>query len=207
VFATESFMDELAAAAKVDPVEFRLRHLDDPRAQEVVRSAAERFGWASFRRRKGRGRGFAFARYKNYAAYCAIALEVEADEATGRVRVVRANAAVDSGEAVNPDGIANQIEGGIIQSLSWTLFESVTFDETRITSRDWSGYPILRFPFVPETIQVHIFNRLGQPFLGTGEAAQGPTGAALANAVADATGSRVRDLPLNAARVRASRSA
>jgi len=119
------------------------------------------------------------------------------------VRVVRAVAAVDSGEAVNPDGIRNQIEGGILQSLSWSLFEAVTFDRTRITSTDWGGYPILRFPGLPDSVEVHVINRPGQPFLGTGEAAQGPTAAALANAVADATGVRMRDLPLTAARVKA----
>ena len=112
-------------------------------------------------------------------------------------------AAVDSGEAVNPDGIRNQIEGGIVQSASWTLCEDVTFDRTRITSRDWGGYPILRFRQVPESVEVHVVDRPGQPFLGTGEAAQGPTAAAIANAVADATGVRLRELPLTPARVKA----
>jgi CO/xanthine dehydrogenase Mo-binding subunit len=111
-------------------------------------------------------------------------------------------AAVDSGEVVNPDGIRNQIEGGILQSLSWTLFESVTFDETRITSVDWASYPILRFSGVPESVEVHIVPRPGQPFLGTGEASQGPTSAAIANAIADAAGIRLRDLPLTRDRVR-----
>ena len=154
VFAIESFIDELARAAALDPVAFRLRHLGDPRAQAVIRVAAERFGWAGYRRQPGRGRGFAFARYKNLGAYAAIALEVEVQRDTGRVRVIRAVAAVDSGEAVNPDGIRNQIEGGIVQSASWTLAEEVTFDRTRVTSRDWGGYPILRFPQVPERIDV-----------------------------------------------------
>jgi CO/xanthine dehydrogenase Mo-binding subunit len=203
VFSIESFMDELAQAARADPVEFRLRHLEDPRAREAIALAAERFGWARYKPQKGRGRGFAFARYKNLAAYTAIACEVEVDRESGQVRVVRAVAANDSGEAVNPDGIRNQIEGGIIQSISWTLYEAVTFDRTRITSVDWASYPILRFPNLPDSVDVYLINRPGQPFLGTGEAAQGPAAAALANAVADATGARIRELPLTRSRVKA----
>ncbi len=203
VFSIESFMDELAQVAKVDPVIFRMRHLGDPRALQVVRTAAEKFGWAEWRPRVGHGRGFAFARYKNLGAYAAIALEVEVHRDTGTVHIVRAVAATDSGEAVNPDGIRNQIEGGIVQSASWTLAEEVTFDATRVTSLDWGGYPILRFPQVPDRIDVVVVDRPGQPFLGTGEATQGPTAAAIANAVADATGVRFRELPLSPARVRA----
>ena len=202
VFTIESFMDELAAAAGADPVEFRLRHLDDARARDVVTTAAERFGWSSYSRGPGRGRGFAFARYKNYAAYCAVAAEVEVERATGRARLVRVVAAVDSGQAVNPDGIANQTEGAILQSASWTLYEQVTFDQTRITSIDWSTYPILRFDSVPESVEVHVIDRPGQPFLGSGEAGQGPAAAAVANAVADATGKRLRDLPLTRRRIK-----
>jgi CO/xanthine dehydrogenase Mo-binding subunit len=202
VFSIESFMDELASAAGADPVEFRLRHLEDARAAEAIRTAAERFGWAGYRKQPGRGRGFAFARYKNLAAYAAIACEVEVERESGRVRMLRAVAATDSGEAVNPDGIRNQIEGGIIQSLSWTLHEAVSFDATRVTSQDWAGYPILRFPELPDSVEVHVINRAGQPFLGTGEAAQGPAAAALANAIADATGVRIREIPFTAARVR-----
>jgi nicotinate dehydrogenase subunit B len=203
IFAIESFMDELANAAKIDPIAFRMRHLKDPRAQEVMRMATYEFGWNDYQHRAGRGRGFAFARYKNLAAYAAIACEVEVARDTGFVRIVRAVAAVDCGEVVNPDGIRNQIEGGIIQSSSWTLVEEVTFDRTRVTSRDWGGYPILRFPQMPDRIDVHIVDRPGQPFLGTGEAAQGPAAAAIANAVADATGMRFRDLPLSRDRIRA----
>jgi CO/xanthine dehydrogenase Mo-binding subunit len=203
VFSIESFMDELAAAARSDPIDFRLRHLEDSRARDVISAAAERFGWSQYRRQRGRGRGFAFARYKNLAAYCAVALEVEVDRDSGIVRPIRAVASIDNGEAVNPDGIRNQTEGGIIQSLSWSLYEAVTFDATRITSRDWSTYPIMRFSNVPETIDVHIITRPGLPFLGTGEAAQGPTAAALANAIADATGVRMRELPFTRSRVKA----
>jgi CO/xanthine dehydrogenase Mo-binding subunit len=203
VFSVESFMDELSRAAGADPVEFRLRHLEDARARDVITLAAEKFGWNGDKLPKGRGRGFAFARYKNLAAYTAVAVEVEVERETGRVRPLRFVAANDSGEIVNPDGIRNQIEGGIVQSTSWTLHEAVGFDETRITSRDWSTYPIVRFPDLPERVEVHLVERPGQPFLGTGEAAQGPAAAALANAVADATGVRVRELPLTRARVKA----
>jgi nicotinate dehydrogenase subunit B len=203
VFSIESFVDELAHAARADPVEFRLRHLDDPRARDVVQLAAERFGWVRYGRQAGRGRGFAFARYKNLAGYVAIALEAEVERDTGELRVHRVVAAVDSGEAVNPDGIRNQIEGGIVQSISWTTFEAVTFGDTRVTSRDWGGYPILRFSHVPQSVEVHLIDRPGEHFLGIGEAAQGPTAAAMANALADASGVRIRELPLNPARLRA----
>lgn len=203
VFAIESFMDELAAAAGEDPVAFRLRHLDDSRAREVVSKAADGFGWSQSEAEPGRGRGFAFARYKNLAAYCAVACEIEIERQTGRARLMRAVAAVDAGQVVNPNGIANQIEGAILQSTSWTLHESVTFDATRITSRDWASYPILRFSAVPDAIEVHIIDRAGAPFLGCGEAGQGPIAAALANAVAHATGKRLRDLPLSRERIKA----
>ena len=202
VFSIESFMDELAEAAGRDPVEFRLKHLDDVRARDVVMLASERFGWDSFQRRLGHGRGFAFARYKNLAAYCAIAAEVEVERETGRARLVRAVAAVDSGQTVNPDGVINQVEGAILQSASWTLYESVGFDDTRITSIDWSTYPILRFDAVPASVDVHIIDRHGKPFLGTGETGQGPAAAAIANAVANATGKRFRDLPLTRQRIK-----
>jgi nicotinate dehydrogenase subunit B len=203
VFSIESFMDELALAAGADPVEFRLRHLSDARAREVVALAADKFGWSRAAMPRHRGRGFAFARYKNLAAYCAIACEVEIEPDVGRIRMVRAVAAVDAGEIVNPDGIRNQTEGGILQSMSWTLYEAVQFDAMRITSADWSTYPVLRFAAVPESIGVHLIPRPGQPFLGAGEAAQGPAAAALANAVANAGGLRLRDIPFTPERAKA----
>jgi CO/xanthine dehydrogenase Mo-binding subunit len=202
VFAIESFMDELARAANTDPLAFRLRHLQDPRAVDVLRLAADKFGWDRYRRSARHGRGLAFARYKNLGAYAAIALEVEVARDTGLVRITRAVAAVDAGEVVNPDGIRNQIEGGILQSSSWTLCEQAHFDTTGVTSRDWGGYPILRFPQMPGQVEVHLIDRPGMPFLGTGEAAQGPTAAAIANAFADAAGVRLRDVPLNRPQVR-----
>jgi CO/xanthine dehydrogenase Mo-binding subunit len=203
VFSIESFMDELAVTAGADPVEFRLKHLDDPRGRDVIEKAAQGFGWRKGQKApQDRGFGFAFARYKNLAAYCAIATEVEVNRETGRPRLVRAVAAVDSGQVVNPDGLINQIEGAIVQSMSWTLYESVTFDDTRITSIDWQTYPILRFNSVPESIEVHIIDRPGQPFLGSGETGQGPAAASIANAIADATGRRLRNLPLTRKRIK-----
>jgi CO/xanthine dehydrogenase Mo-binding subunit len=204
IFAIESFVDELAEAAGADPVAFRLRHLTDERARAVIREAADRFGWDKVApRAPGTGRGFAFARYKNLGAYCAIALTLSVEHETGRIRLGRVVAAVDSGQPINPDGIRNQIEGGIVQSASWTLYEAVRFDRARITSTDWSRYPILRFPAAPESVDVHVMDRPGLPFLGTGEAAQGPMAAAIANAVRDAASVRLRDLPLSPERVKA----
>jgi CO/xanthine dehydrogenase Mo-binding subunit len=203
VFAIECFMDELAQAAGADPVAFRLKHLDDERARTVISTAAARFDWAGWKKAPGRGRGFGFARYKNLAAYCAVACEVEIEHQTGRARMARAVAAVDSGQVVNPNGLANQIEGAILQSMSWTLYESVTFDATRITSLDWASYPVLRFSAVPDALDIHIINQPGLPFLGSGECGQGPAAAALANAVAEATGKRLRDLPLSRERIKA----
>jgi CO/xanthine dehydrogenase Mo-binding subunit len=202
VFALESFMDDMALEAKADPVAFRLKHLDDPRAQAVIEAAAAKFGWDQRAKVPGQGHGFAFARYKNHAAYLALAVTVAVDRDTGHVRVLRAVAAIDSGEIVNPDGIRNQTEGGIIQAMSWTLYEQVTFDETRITSIDWASYPILRFASVPDSIEVHIIPRPNEPFLGTGEAAQGPTPAAIRNAIRDATGVKLYDLPFSRERVK-----
>lgn len=207
VFAIESAMDELAAVAGEDPVAFRLKHLEhDARATDCVKLAAEKFGWkagAVTGRGNGRGQGVAYSRYKGLAGYCAVAVEVEVDQETGRVRLVRAVAAADSGTVVNPDGIKNQIEGGIIQSASWTIHEQVSFDRTRVLSRDWSRYPILRFSETFESVEVHVIDRPGTPFLGTGEASQGPTGAAIANALFHATGQRIRALPFTAPRVKA----
>jgi CO/xanthine dehydrogenase Mo-binding subunit len=203
IFSIESFVDELALAAGADPVEFRLRHLDDARARDVVSLAASRFDWPSNGKIPGRGRGFAFARYKNLGAYLALALEVDLARETGDVRILRVVAAVDSGQAVNPDGIRNQVEGGIIQSASWTLHEAVEFDTTAIKSTDWSRYPILRFPEIPERVEVHVIDRPGEAFLGTGEAAQGPTAAAIGNAIANASGARIRELPFDRRRVKA----
>lgn len=200
IFAAESFMDELALDAGVDPVEYRLHHMEDQRARDCINAAAETFGWDSYEGGNNRGRGFAYARYKNYAAMSAVALEVEVNPRNGRIRVIRVVTASDAGEIVNPDGLKNQIEGGLIQMLSWTLKEEVRFDDTRVLSDDWASYPILTFNEVPQVENV-LINRPGEPYLGAGETLVGQAGAAVANAVYDAVGVRMRDLPFTPSRV------
>jgi CO/xanthine dehydrogenase Mo-binding subunit len=204
LFAIESFMDELAAAGGLDPVEFRLRHLDDARARAVMEAAAEKIGWQSGARPRGegRGQGIAFGQYKNRQVYTAMAVEASVDRASGNIRLERVVIAADAGQLVNPDGLSNQLEGGFVQAASWTLKEAVQFDSNHITSRDWESYPILAFPDAPK-IETVLLNRPGLPFLGAGEGAQGPTPAAIANAVYDAVGLRLRHIPFTPERVRA----
>jgi nicotinate dehydrogenase subunit B len=192
VFAIESFMDELAAAAGADPVTFRLAHLSDPRARRVLTEAARMAGWATRDRRDGIGYGAGVARYSGIAGYCAAVAEVEADT---DIRVRRMWIAVDVGRVINPDGVINQVEGGAVQSASWTVREQVRFDRERITSAGWDSYPILRFTETPE-VTVRIMDAPGEAEVGAGEVAQGPVAGAIGNAVADAAGVRVRDLPL-----------
>jgi CO/xanthine dehydrogenase Mo-binding subunit len=191
VFAIESFLDELAAERGEDPVAFRLRHLSDSRACDVIQSVAKRANWKP-RQQAGIGHGIGFARYKNTGAYCAVIAEVEGAE---DISVRRLTIAVDVGEAINPDGVINQIEGGAIQATSWVLKEQVRFDRERITSNIWSSYPILRFSEVPE-VQVEVISRPELDPVGAGEAAHGPATAAIANAVFDCLGVRVRNLPI-----------
>jgi CO/xanthine dehydrogenase Mo-binding subunit len=203
VFAIESLMDELAATAGADPVAFRLAHIKDERARAVIEAAAKAAGWkAGEAGNGGRGRGIGFARYKTTATYVAVVVEVEVDRASGLIRVPRAFAAVDAGQIINPDGLTNQIEGGIVQSTSWTLKEQVRFDAQGITSRDWKSYPILTMREAPK-VTVELIDRPSERSLGAGEASSGPTAAAIANAFAAATGRRIRDLPLNPERVKA----
>lgn len=203
VFAVESFMDELAAAAGVDPVAFRLAHLKDPRERAVIEAVAKAADWKPGEKGTGtRGRGIGYARYKTTATYNAVIVEVEVDRVSGKIRVPRAWTSVDAGLIVNPDGLTNQIEGGIIQSTSWTLNEQVRFDRNGITSRDWASYPIMTMPDVPK-VETVLLNRPNERPLGAGEASQGPTVAAIANAFAAATGRRLRELPFDPARVKA----
>jgi nicotinate dehydrogenase subunit B len=202
VLAIESFVDELAQAAGADPVAFRLRYLADERARAVVQAAASRLGWQPRPRPQGdgRGRGLAFARYKNRQCYAAVAVELSVDRASGRIRLARAVVAADAGQAVNPDGLSSQFEGGFLQGASWTLKEQVGFDRQGVYSTDWYSYPVLRLPEAP-AIETVLLNRPGQPYLGSGEAAPMPTGAAIANAVFDAAGVRLRQVPFTPARV------
>jgi nicotinate dehydrogenase subunit B len=192
VFAIESTMDELATSAGCDPVEYRLTHLSDDRARAVITRAAEAANWSAWNPRDSHGHGIAFGRYKNNGAYCAVVAEIEA---THRLIVNRLVVAADVGLIISPDGVRNQLEGGAVQSTSWTLFEQVRFDSRTVTSTDWESYPILRFPDAP-TVHIELIDRPDHPSLGAGEATQGPTSAAIANALRDALGIAVRDLPL-----------
>jgi CO/xanthine dehydrogenase Mo-binding subunit len=192
VFAIESFMDELAAAAVRDPLEYRLAHLADPRGRAVLEAAADLAGWDARGEEDAVGLGIGYARYKGSGAYCAVVAEVEA---VHEVRVRGLAVAVDVGRVVNPDGVRNQIEGGATQATSWTIKERVRFDRERVTSTDWESYPILRFGETPQ-VAVRILSRPEEPSLGSGEAVQGPTAAAIGNAVAAALAVRVRDLPI-----------
>jgi CO/xanthine dehydrogenase Mo-binding subunit len=198
VFAIESFVDEVAHAAGADPAAFRLRYLEDERARAVVRAAVERAGL----RPEGGGRGVAFAQYKNRQAYVAVVVDVTVAEESGHVRLERAVVAADAGQIVNPDGLSSQLEGAFTQAASWTLREQVTFDACGVTSVDWHSYPVLRFYDAPP-VETVLLNRPGYPFLGVGEGAQGPVPAAIANAVFDAAGIRLRHIPFTPGRVRA----
>jgi nicotinate dehydrogenase subunit B len=189
VFAIESFMDE--------PEFDRVGHLTDPRARQVLTEAARMAGWDTRRRRDGIGYGAGVARYSGVAGYCAAVAEVEADT---DIRVRRLWLAVDVGRVINPDGVINQVEGGAVQSASWTVREQVRFDRERIISTGWDSYPILRFTDAPE-VMVRVLDAPGEAEVGAGEVAQGPVAGAIGNAVADAVGVRVRDLPLTRERV------
>jgi CO/xanthine dehydrogenase Mo-binding subunit len=196
VFAIESILDEIATERGEDPVAFRLRHLRDERAKDVIRAVARRAKWKP-EKQPGIGHGIGFGRYKNTGAYCAVIAEIEGDE---EITVRKLTLAVDVGEAINPDGVINQIEGGAIQATSWVLKERVRFDQRRITSTSWTEYPILRFSEVPD-VEVEVIQRPEIDPVGAGEAAHGPVTAAIASAVFDALGVRVRDLPITRDRI------
>ena len=202
-FANESFMDELAFAARVDPVEFRLRHLTDPRAIAVVRAAARLAKWEPRVANSGaqsgnatRGRGVAFVQYEGTEAYVAAVVDIDVDQSQHKVHVTRVCVAHDCGLIVNPDGLRNQIEGNVIQGISRALKEQVTFDRSRVTSLNWRTYPILTFAEVPESIDIELIDHPELPSVGAGEAATSPIAPAIANAIFDATGKRLRDVPL-----------
>jgi nicotinate dehydrogenase subunit B len=198
VFALESFVDEVAHAAGEDPIAFRLRYLDDERACAVIEAAAERAG----ARREGLGRGVAFAQYKNRQTYVAVVIDLSVDRESGEIHLERAVIAADAGQVVHPEGLRNQLEGACLQSASWTLFEEVGYGPEGITSTDWRRYPVMRFPDAPR-VEVVLLSRPGYPFLGVGEGAQGPSPAAIANAVFDAAGIRLHRIPFTPELVKA----
>ena len=198
VFAAESFMDEIGSAIGTDPVAHRLRNLDDPRARRVIERVATMAEWD--RRAilgEGHGLGIAYARYKGAGCYVALVAEVVIDR---DLELTRFWAAVDAGLVVNPDGLLNQAEGGITQAASWTLMEEVQFDEQRVTSRDWSTYPVMGFTDAPE-VEVELISSPTEDPVGVGEAFAGPTAAAIGNAIFDATGVRLRQMPLTRERL------
>src|SRR6185369_15678837 len=213
-FAHESWIDECADEAGVDPIEYRLRYLKDPRAVDLVNAVAERAGWKPRPLRQEpeaeddivRGRGFAYALYVHSkfpgygAAWSAWIADVAGNKATGDVSVTRVVAGQDSGLMINPDGVRHQIHGNVIQSTSRALMEEVSFDRTSVTAREWGAYPIIKFPEVPE-IDVLMLPRQDQPPLGVGESASVPSAAAIANAIFDATGVRFRELPFTPERI------
>jgi len=208
-FAVESFVDELAAKAKVDPLEFRVRDLADPRGIEVMRRVAQMIGWqprpSPAPRSAGGvawGRGIAYIHYKHNESYVAVAMEVDVDRASGEIAVRRICCAHDCGLMINPDAVRAQVEGNLLQTLSRTLYEETTFDRSRVTSVDWASYRLLRFPQVPR-LDIALIDRPELPPLGAGEAASTPVPAALANAVFDATGVRLRSVPLTSAKLKA----
>ena len=198
VFAIESFMDELAFAAGVHPLEFRLSHLEDVRAKRVLELLAEQAPSASTMDRHGRG--LAIARYKNRQTWCAVLVDVHVND-DGTVHLDRAVIAADAGLVIDPDGLINQLEGGFVQAASMALKEEVLWDHDGIVTRDWASYPILTFSEVPE-IDTFLVDRRDEPALGVGEASTGPTPAAIANAIFDATGIRVRDIPFTPEQLR-----
>jgi CO/xanthine dehydrogenase Mo-binding subunit len=208
-FAVESFVDELAARANIDPLAFRLRDLANPRGAEVLRRMAQLSGWQArpspapaSRGNVAPGRGMAYVHYKNSETYVAVAMEVEVDRGSGEIAVRRVCCAHDCGLMINPDAVRAQVEGNILQTLSRTLYEETTFDRSRVTSIDWASYRLLRFPAVPR-LEIALIDRPDQPPLGAGEAAASPVPAALANAVFDATGVRLRNVPFSAGKLKA----
>ena len=205
IFAIESFMDELAVHSASDPFEYRIAQLSDPRAIAVLNKLRDVSAWSQRPPGgDGNGWGIGFARFKNLTAYVGVLMQLRIEQTNGTIALQKAFAVIDAGLIVNPDGTRAQIEGGIIQSASWTLKERVQFTQSEIQTRNWASYPILGFAEVPD-IHIEIINRPDQPPLGLGEAAQGPTAAAIGNAVFHATGRRLRNLPLQQERVTLSR--
>ena len=198
VFAAESFMDELAARAGADPVSYRLRHLRDRRARDVLAAAVAAAPAAGGGRYRGRGVGL--ARYKNLQSYVAVVCDAAVDPGSGRIRLEHAAIAADAGRIIDRDGLANQLEGGFLQAASWTLKEAVRWDRAGMTGTDWDSYPVLRFSEVPP-VALRLLDRPELPSLGAGEAAHGPAAAAIANAAAAAAGVRLRHTPFTPARV------
>jgi len=207
-YANESFMDELAVAAHADPIEFRRRHLSEPRILAVLDAVEKRSGWVRrplFSTRPtaniARGRGVACVRYEPNNAYVAAVIEVEVNRTTGVIQVGKVTVAHDCGLVVNPDGVRNQVEGEVVQTISRTLFEQVNFSQSAVTSVDWLTYRLLKFPELPSQVDVVLLDRPDQPPVGAGEPACAVIPSAIASAVYDAVGVRPRTLPFNPASI------
>jgi CO/xanthine dehydrogenase Mo-binding subunit len=205
-FANEAFLDELAHAAGIDPLDMRLRHIDDPRGQAVLEAITRLTGWRDRARPVHgdgvvTGRGLSYVKYELYRTYVAAVADVEVNGETGELRVRRCFVVQDCGQIINPDGVRNQIEGNVIQTVSRVLLEQVTFDRKMVTTLDWASYPILTFPDVPDVV-IELIDRPETPPWGAGEASAAVIPAAIANAVFDATGKRLRSVPFTADKVK-----
>ena len=204
-FANESFLDELAEAAGVDPIEFRLRNLNDPRGRELLERLAKLAGWAprAGARESGdvvHGRGVSYTKYELVRTYVGMVADVEVNRGNGEVRVTGCYVAHDCGQIINPDGLRNQIEGNVVQTVGRTLFEEILFDRSTVTSRDWESYRTIRFPEVP-AIAIDLIDRPGEKPWGAGEPTAAVVPSAIANAVFDATGIRLRSVPFTPQKV------
>jgi CO/xanthine dehydrogenase Mo-binding subunit len=193
IFAIETFLDELAEKAGVDAMELRLKHLKDQRAVEVIKAVQEMTSGVT--PDENEGLGFAFCRYKNHAAYCAMAAQVSVDTARASVKLLKFWLAIDVGEVINPDSLKNQVEGGLLQAAGWTLNEEVQFNEYEITSKDWMTYRPLSYADTPE-IEVRLIDRPEEPAMGGGEASVPPVAGAICNAIYQACGKRIYQLPV-----------
>ncbi len=210
-FAHECFMDELAQHAKVDPVAYRLKHLRDPRLRNVLTTVAQAAGWEArpspgpslSKRGLARGRGVACVLYEGDNGYCAMVAEVEVDQDKGDVEVKRLVVALDCGPVSNPDGVRNQIEGGALQGTSRALLEEVTWDDQQVTSIDWRSYKSLSLGYAAPVVESVLIDQPDAPATGAGETSITVVAAAIGNAIFDATGARVRQLPFTPERIRA----
>jgi CO/xanthine dehydrogenase Mo-binding subunit len=205
-FGNESFMDELAAAAGMDPLEFRLKYLKDPRGTELLSRLAALANWKPRGPREAqpgdvvKGRGLSYIKYELVRTYVGAVADVEVNRRTGQVKVTKFHVAHDCGQIINPDGLRNQIDGNVIQTVSRTLFEEIKFDRSAVTSLDWDSYPILRFPDAPE-VAIDLIDRPDQKPWGAGEPTAAIVPSAIANAIFDATGARLRSVPFTPAKV------
>jgi CO/xanthine dehydrogenase Mo-binding subunit len=206
-FANESFLDEIAAQTGADPLELRLKYLDDPRGKELLERLASFSKWRD-RPKPDRnaelvtGRGLAYVKYELVRTYVGAVAQVEVNRKTGEIAVTRFHVVHDCGQIINPDGLRNQIEGNIIQTVSRTLKEKVTFDRSMVTSLDWASYPILTFPDIPDVV-IELIDRPNEPPWGGGEPSAAIVPAAISNAVFEATGARLRSVPFTPAKVKA----